>query len=231
MECRAVVFDLFGTLIESPPMAYIEATISSMSAELQVDHESFRRLWFETNDLRLSGSFPSVAVNVEHICHQLGFHPSTSQVSRAADLVAAYSRRCLKRVHPGARDTLSKLRQRGLRLGLISDATYEVPKAWPGTPFAELIQEPVFSCEVKLKKPDPRIYQMAAERLRVTPSECVYVGDGGSNELSGAAEAGMLPILLAAPGQTDPAYVYRPGAQAWQGQVVNSLSELLSEIS
>ena len=231
MEYRAVVFDLFGPLIESPPMAHIEATISSMSEKLQIDHESFRRLWFETNDLRLSGSFPSVAVNVEHICHRLGFHPSASQISRAADLVAAYSRRCLKRVHPGAMDTLSKLLQRGLRLGLISDATYEVPKAWPVTPFAEFIQEPVFSCEVKLKKPDPRIYQIATERLHVTSRECVYVGDGGSNELSGAAEAGMFPILLAAPGQTDPTYVYRPGAQAWQGQRVNSLSELLNKIS
>ena len=231
MEYRAVVSDLFGTLIENPPMAHIEATISSMSEKLQIDHESFSRLCFKTNDLRLSGTFPSFVVNVEHICHRLGFHPSASQISRAADLVAAYSRRCLKRVHPGAMDTLSTLQQLGLRLGLISDATYEVPTAWPVTPFAEFIQEPASSCEVKLKKPDPRIYQIAKERLHVTSQVCVYVGGGGSNELSSTAEAEMFPILLAASRQTDPTYVHRPGAQAWQGQRVNSFSELLDKIS
>jgi len=228
---RAVIFDLFGTLVESPPMSDIEATIQSMSEEVRVPHEDFRRLWFETNDLRLAGHFPTVTDNVEHICRQLGYHPTDRQVSKAAGFVGAYSRRCLKRVQPGAVETMSALSKRGLGLGLISDATSEVPKAWPTTPFAELIREPVFSCEVKLKKPDPRIYLIAAERLHVATSECVFVGDGGSNELSGAAEAGMFPIMLATPGQTNPAQVFRPGAQTWQGPVVSSLSELLGEIT
>jgi putative hydrolase of the HAD superfamily len=54
----------------------------------------------------------------------------------------------------------------------------------------------LFSCEVKLKKPDRRIYELCAQRLGVEPDECLYVGNGGSDELAGARRAGMTPVLL-----------------------------------
>ena len=50
------------------------------------------------------------------------------------------------------------------------------------------------SCDVKLKKPDIRIYELCAGKLNVKPEECLYVGDGGSNELSAAITAGMKPL-------------------------------------
>ena len=40
-------------------------------------------------------------------------------------------------------------------------------------------------------KPDRKIYELACDRLRIEPSEAVFVGDGGSNELWGATEAGI----------------------------------------
>ena len=45
-----------------------------------------------------------------------------------------------------------------------------------------------------MKKPDSCIYREAAKRLCVDPEECIFVGDGGSNELTGAREAGMKAI-------------------------------------
>ena len=45
-----------------------------------------------------------------------------------------------------------------------------------------------------MKKPDSCIYEEAARRLGVTPSECLFVGDGGSDELPGAKAAGMTAI-------------------------------------
>ncbi|MDE7239961.1 MAG: HAD hydrolase-like protein, partial [Lachnospiraceae bacterium] len=35
------------------------------------------------------------------------------------------------------------------------------------------------------------IYELAMQRLHVSPEACLFVGDGGSNELCGAKEAGM----------------------------------------
>ena len=49
----------------------------------------------------------------------------------------------------------------------------------------------VASHEVKLLKPDPHIYELACRRLGVRPEDAAFVGDGGSNELAGAEEAGL----------------------------------------
>ena len=50
------------------------------------------------------------------------------------------------------------------------------------------------SCEIGIKKPDLRVYELCAEKLGVNADECLSVGDGGSNELQAAKEAGMKPL-------------------------------------
>ena len=45
-----------------------------------------------------------------------------------------------------------------------------------------------------MQKPDSRIYKETADLLGVTSYECIFVGDGGSNELEGAKLAGMKAI-------------------------------------
>lgn len=50
------------------------------------------------------------------------------------------------------------------------------------------------SYEVKMQKPDTRIYEEAANLLEVALNDCIFIGDGGSNELEGAEMAGMKAI-------------------------------------
>ena len=52
----------------------------------------------------------------------------------------------------------------------------------------------VLSYEAGLQKPDSRIYQKAADLLGAAPGQCLFVGDGGSNELEGAGNAGMKAV-------------------------------------
>lgn len=42
-----------------------------------------------------------------------------------------------------------------------------------------------------LVKPDAKIYHLACQRLHVVPGHALFVGDGGSDELVGATNAGM----------------------------------------
>ena len=53
----------------------------------------------------------------------------------------------------------------------------------------------VFSCHVGYMKPDPEIFQICLERLGLSGPECLYVGDGGNQELIASAAAGMTPVL------------------------------------
>lgn len=84
---------------------------------------------------------------------------------------------------------------------------------------AQFIETPIFSCEERIKKPSGRIYEIACERLNVKPQECIYVGDGSSEELTGAAAVGMFPILKRAD-LTDVYDPHRLDVENWNGIVI-----------
>jgi len=120
---------------------------------------------------------------------------------------------------------LRALRESDLRIGLISDCAVDVPMIWKSCVFGRYIDYAVFSCEHGWSKPDVRLYVKACEGLGVSADECVYVGDGNSNELAGALNAGMLPILLEV--STEDAYQQeRDEVKQWQGERISSLKQL-----
>ncbi len=59
---------------------------------------------------------------------------------------------------------------------------------------AELFDAWVISGEVGLRKPDPAIYELAAERLGLAPDACVFVDDLPGN-LKPALALGMATVL------------------------------------
>jgi len=81
----------------------------------------------------------------------------------------------------------------------------------------------VFSCDVGVSKPDPRIYEIACERLGVEPDECLFVGDGANDELPGAERVGMTAVQLRAPGES-----LTSSGEAWRGATIESLSDVLT---
>jgi putative hydrolase of the HAD superfamily len=123
---------------------------------------------------------------------------------------------------PDALPTLEELRRRGHLLGMISVCTEDVPQVWEETPLGREFDATVFSCDVGVSKPDPRIYAIACERLGVEPGECLFVGDGANDELPGAERAGMAALQLRAPGAQ-----LTPDGDAWRGPSVEHLSEVL----
>jgi putative hydrolase of the HAD superfamily len=104
-----------------------------------------------------------------------------------------------------------------------------VPAIWEDTPFAPLIDVTVFSCKVGVQKPAPLIYQLTAEQLAVKPEACLYIGDGDSHELTGAAQVGMHPVLIRDPDE-DRTDVHRVDweAEDWHGPVITSLKDVLN---
>ena len=147
------------------------------------------------------------------------------QIDGAVSLrLEAFRRHCCPRTT--VVDTLSKLRSAGLKVGLISDCGSEVPDIWPGLELAPLMDATVFSCCVGETKPDPRLYNLACERLNVSPGRCLYVGDGGSRELTGARSMGMQPVLIRVEYER---YfdAHRPDAVEWTGPVISEIGEVL----
>jgi putative hydrolase of the HAD superfamily len=104
---------------------------------------------------------------------------------------AAEKRAFLMNVEPRIVDCLRRIRGRGMRIAVISNCSADETAGWPDGPLSALLDDAVFSHEVRLVKPDPAIYTMACQRLDVSPADSVFVGDGGSDELRGAADVGM----------------------------------------
>jgi putative hydrolase of the HAD superfamily len=92
--------------------------------------------------------------------------------------------------------SLRDLKAAGFRLGLISNADVMEAAPWPTCPLAGLFDVELFSCAVGLVKPEPAIYARCIQALGVGPTSCLFVGDGGSNELVGAKAAGMSTVFV-----------------------------------
>lgn len=93
-------------------------------------------------------------------------------------------------------ETLEELRRRGYRLGVISNADGRAEEALDAVGLRPHFELVIDSGLVGMDKPDPRIFQLAAERMGVEPGEAVYVGDIYEIDVQGARAAGMQAILV-----------------------------------
>jgi putative hydrolase of the HAD superfamily len=102
----------------------------------------------------------------------------------------------MQRIPPENVETLKRLRAAGYSLGLISNADCTEIAQWNESTLAGLFDVEVFSCDAGCVKPEPEIYHKCLEALARSPQECIFVGDGGSNELAAAREIGMRTVFI-----------------------------------
>ena len=227
MTTRAVVFDFYGTLAPGRSVAAQRTARTAQAEALGVDPAHFDDELTATVDERFRGAGGDVAGSLRWLAHRLGADPSASSVSAAAAVRIA-TERTFGEPRPEATAVLSALRDRGLRIGVVSDCSAELPAYFPQLPIAPLVDAAVFSFVTGHRKPEPENYLACCAELDVEPGDCVYVGDGGSNELVGARAVGMRAVHLAVRDEAG-ALVY--GRQlAWDGEVVNSLAAVLERI-
>jgi putative hydrolase of the HAD superfamily len=118
------------------------------------------------------------------------------------------------------------LRRRDLRLGLISNTDPVAAELWKRTPMAPNFHAAVFSSQVYMRKPDPRIYVHTAGLLGVEPSRCLFIGDGSNRELSGALEARMEAAQIKVTYEDDET-LRLLGREEWKGPTLESFHAIL----
>jgi len=211
---RAVIFDLWQTLVPWP-VEGAQRMYDGLAAHFGADSARFKELWLGGRRARELGPMEP---HLRTLADELG---SESDLAVAVALRRDWTREHLV-PRRDAVPTLEELRRRGHRLGMISACTEEVPEIWDATPLGGLFVSTVFSCSVGVSKPDRRIYDICREELGVETSECLFVGDGANDELSGAERAGMTAVQLRAPGET-----LTVEGERWDGAYVERLSEVL----
>jgi len=197
-----------------------------MAKALSAPVDNFTRMWASTFSDRATGLFETIEANIEYICGALGCPVIDAKIKAATDIRLRFVQRTLK-PRLGILNVLKQLKADGYKIGLISDCSPELPNLWPSTPFALLIDATVFSCQEGVRKPDPRIYRFACQRLGVTPHDCLYIGDGSSRELTGAAAVGMQALLLRVPYE-DTHDTYHIDMDEWAGPSISDLRDIVA---
>jgi putative hydrolase of the HAD superfamily len=224
-EMTAVVFDFYGTLTPFHAPAPWADHVARLAAVLGVAPDALAAALDTSYPERATGRLGDGRQTLRALAARLGADPPEGKLDEACRIRQRFQEP-LMRLRPEALPVIRQLRDRGLRIGLVSDCTSELPAAWPRLPVAPLVDAPVFSCVEGTRKPDPRLFRAVAGRLGADPAGCLYVGDGGGRELTGSSAVGMHAVLLAGADWHSSHRVY-DREDGWKGARISSLTELV----
>jgi putative hydrolase of the HAD superfamily len=119
-------------------------------------------------------------------------------LDRAAEIILRehLARNVWCRVGAGVSAALDRLRAGGFRLAVVSNSEGTVEVMLEEVGLRHHFETVLDSAVVGLVKPDPRIFKLALDRLGVSASEAVMVGDSPSADVGGARSAGLRAALL-----------------------------------
>jgi putative hydrolase of the HAD superfamily len=190
---RAVIFDLGGVVLDSPLHA-----IARYERELGIPAGHVNRVvaargpggaWarLERGELGLEAFAPAFERECAEAGHAISAREMLARIGEASG------------PRPAMLAAIRALRARGYAVAALTNNWEGEPGASPGLPeLRALFDAFVESSVVGMRKPDPRIYLYACERVRVAPPEAVFLDDIGRN-LKAARELGMTTIKVDEP--------------------------------
>jgi len=190
MSIQAVIFDMYETLVTQfcSPLYYG----TQIAEDLGLRPEEFLPGWRATELDRATGKL-TFEETMERLMKAHGIY-SPERHRRVVEKRIAIQADCFTHLHPGIEPMLSALRERGIRIGLITNCFSEEAKLIRESELFPYFDAPCLSWEEGVRKPDPAIYRTCLHRLGIAPENCLYVGDGGSQELEAARALGMQTI-------------------------------------
>jgi HAD superfamily hydrolase (TIGR01509 family) len=239
MPVKAVLFDLWETLIldrsdRSHPRRVwrIEAVhgvftkhgfdidYMAIGAALDATNVALTRLHDKGRDVDAPGR---ATLLLDILEQQARRRAPASVADEVLAIITAMPLEMAPHLAPGALETLTGLRELGLATALVSNAGMTTAPnlrlLMCHYAIEELFDVLVFSDELQLAKPDPRIFEAAARDLRVEAIECAFVGDNPHNDVAGALAVGMLAVQIGAK--------TRDGITAVPNIRIDTLSELI----
>lgn len=191
---KAVLFDLDNTLIDFMRMKRMasEAAVSAMvDYGLQMDEEkALQKLFKMYNDY----GFEDQAIFdrfIEEVQGEMDYRILAGAIAAYRKVKSGYLA-----TYPHARYTLIKLRERGLKLGIVSDAPRK--QAW--LRLAELNLMEFFHTIIAVggtgkEKPHKMPFELALKKLGMNAEEILFVGDNPERDIHGAKKVGMQTAL------------------------------------
>jgi putative hydrolase of the HAD superfamily len=224
MKYRAVIFDLYGTLVENFPSSKSGEVLCRMAEVLDVPAADFSAQWTKAFGQRMTGAHKNFQACITNICSHLGIKPTAEKIEKAAAMRMENTHAEVSSCAEGAVEVLRYLKENGYKTGLLSNCSSETVNVWSKTKLAPFVDVTVFSAIEGIMKPDPRIFRTALKRLDVSAKESLYIADGMSGELTTASKLGMQAVLVKVPHDSE----YEDEREEWHGAAISSLKEIIN---
>jgi putative hydrolase of the HAD superfamily len=223
---RAVFFDVGGTLLRPhPSVGAIYARVGrrhGFTANAEGWERAFRAAWKTAK----AGEGMSLTAADKSWWRSLVFlaldtmkleGDNRTRHAYFEELFASFGRADAWQLYTGAVEVLRGVRARGLHVGAISNWDARLRPLLRAMCLDGEFDSITVSCEVKVEKPAPEIFQAALRTVQADPMEALHVGDSYEEDVRGAKAVGMHSILID-----------RKGWQQYDCPVVRDLKGILA---
>lgn len=195
---RAVLFDLGGTLLDLRDYSAWTAAAEELGYAVDPDH-----LAHAYADAERAFDLPDLAREEAEAAYWGRILAGAS--GREVDVItgakfhsAVRARNPAAEMFSDVRGCLEELKRDDRHLGVVSNSQGEswVRQRLREAGIALYFETVVSSGSVGVSKPDPRIFSIALEALRVKPQEAAFVGDRAEVDARGATRAGLIGVWL-----------------------------------
>jgi putative hydrolase of the HAD superfamily len=194
---RAVTFDVGSTLIEPwPSVGHVYAEVAAAHGHGKFSPAELERR-FRAAFCRFGGRINTRAEWARIVDDTFaGLLPARASAGFFPELYARFAQAGAWRIFDDVSPTLDALRQRGLKLGVISNWDDRLRPLLASLKLTEPFEAIVVSCEVGASKPAPEIFASAVAQLDLPPASILHVGDHLEMDVLGARAAGLNAVRI-----------------------------------
>ena len=196
MTIRGMLFDIGDTLVAAKTLQehVLSETVHALAAQGWLAPEHFIRAYHAADREPHFDQLP----DLNHLYSDPRVIARACETWLSARFLRVYRATLRKNLRPDARQiaTLTALRARGIKLGIVSNGTtVEQLDQLARLKIKKFFDPILISQAVGIRKPDPRILEIAARQWRFQPREILVIGDRPDWEVLCAKRAGMLSAL------------------------------------
>ncbi len=188
---KTVIFDMDGVIFDTERV-YIECCIEA-AKEMPVPEEQV----YETC-VKCTGT--NEFQTMEFFYRDFADYLTETEIRILRDeSVRIFRKRYAEKLIPmktGVVELLEYLEEQGIRIGLASSTRKDIVESeLAGAGILHYFESVTGGDVVKISKPNPEIYLIACDKMRVTPQECFAIEDS-FNGIRAAKAAGMRPVMV-----------------------------------
>ena len=190
MKIKAVIFDMFETLVThyKHPLYFGE----QIAEDIGISNEDFQRIWNASDEDRTIGK-KTLETVLTDILEEYRIY-SKERLNHIVSKRIATKQKCFDDLDVNIVPMFEELKRKDLKIALISNCFSEEVDLIHHSVLYAYFDKTYLSFEIGRKKPDLEIFKQCCLGLSVASEECLYVGDGASEELEAASKVGMNAI-------------------------------------